>query len=181
MGVVVSCFLAILLWTARPLATEQEVMVFRYSATLRIFAMAMTIGCPLAVTAAVFFLPRKEDDTWPILGTYALFAGLSLPLWWETSRFSLTLLPAGFVCQSPWRGRRFMLWNELEEVRFSSMNMWFIAVGRGEKIRISCFVTGISQFLDRCEQYIPSGLAKAKAGYLLLGRAFPGGDRQSGP
>jgi hypothetical protein len=179
--VAVTGMLALFCWAAqrgKPTADpETGTLLFRHSLLLRGFALFAAFGVPLAITILVFFNPPKnEGDVWAIVGLYALFAFLSAPLLWESLRFALTTSPEGLDCQSPWRGRQFLYWDEIEEISYSSMNSWFvIRAVDGWKFRVSLLVPGLSDFLEECERHLsPEMLDNARTGYDRLGRTFPG-------
>ncbi len=178
-GAAVSGFLGLLLWTAnrgRPILSDDGTLLFRHSIIFRGFSYFFAFVIPFALTAFVFYRPPKtQDDFLAILSLYGLFAVIGLPLWWEASRFALYATPEGLDCVSPWRDRQFFEWGEIEEVSFSSMNQWFVILARGDrKFRVPYFVSGIAQFLERCEQHLPiETLNGAKLGYIQVGREFP--------
>jgi hypothetical protein len=172
--------LGLLLWAAqrgKPRSDpETETLIFRHSILLRGFAMFAGFGIPIGITILMFFHPPKhEGDVWAIIGLYALFGVLSAPLLWESLGFALVVSPEGLDCQSPWRGRQFILWDEVEDISYSSMNSWFIIRATdGWKFRVSVLVPGLSHFLEQCERHLPlSVLADARPGYLRVGREFP--------
>jgi hypothetical protein len=184
-AVTVSGFLGLLLWVAqrgRPAADpETGRLLFRHSILFRGFALFAAFGIPLGITVLLLFNPpKKQSEVWAVLGLYVGFAVLSAPLLWESLRFALTVGPEGLDCRSPWRGRRFLPWEEVKEVSYSGMNSWFIIRATdGWKFRVSILVPGLSQFLARCEQHLPpEALEGAEAGYARVGRPFP---RPGGP
>jgi len=179
-GLAVACLLSILFWAARKgqptVGTENGTLMFRYHGLFRGFALVGAFGIPLAIFALGVSFPTREDQLWAILGVVALFAGIGIPLWWEATRYALIVSPEGLNCRSPWRGRLFLPWEEVEEVSYSSMNSWFVIQARGRrKFRVPLFISGIPAFLDQCEQHLdPTSLSRAKTGYTLVGRPFPG-------
>lgn len=173
-------FLALLTWAAqreKPHADPAAgTLVFRHSAIFRWFSYVMAFGIPVAITVLVIFNPPKKDgDVGAIIGLYALFAGLSAPLLWESLRFSLTLSPEGVDCRSPWRSGRFLPWNEVKELSYSAVNSWFIIYATdGWKFRVSILVPGLAALLEEFERRLPlSALTPAKLGYDRVGRPFP--------
>jgi hypothetical protein len=156
---------------------ETGQLVFRHSMLFRGFAYFSAFVIPIGITILVLFQPPKNDrDVYAIIGIYALFAVLSIPLLWESIRFSLAVSPEGLACRSPWRGQLFIAWDDVEEVSYSLINCWFILrATNGEKIRVHLFVAGLNQFLEACETYLPpKKFDKARPGYRSIGRPFPG-------
>jgi hypothetical protein len=172
-------FLGLLMWAAqrgRPVEGPGGTLVFRHGLLLRGFAMVMAFGIPLGITILVLFNPpKKEGDLTAIVCLYALFGVLSAPLLWEAMRFSLTVSPEGLDCRSPWRGHRFLPWEEVKEVSYNATNSWFVIRARdGWKFRPSILVPGLAKFLEACERRLPlSALANAEEGYRRVRRPFP--------
>lgn len=181
-------FLSLLMWAAqrgRPAVDlETGTLQFRHSGLFRGFSYFFAFGVPLGITALVIFNPPKnENEIGIVVGLYGFFALLSAPLLWESLRFSLTVSAEGLDCQSPWRGRHFFAWNEVEEVKFSSVNSWFIIRGKdGWKFRVSILVPGLARFLEECEERLPpTALRNARDGYTRVGRPFPETPRKDEP
>jgi hypothetical protein len=155
---------------------ETGTLVFRHSILFRGFSLFAALGIPLAITVLVIFNPpKKPGEVGAVFGLYGLFAVLGAPLLWESMRFSLTVSPQGLDCRPPWRGRRFLPWEEVAEVSYSGMNSWFVIRAKdGWKFRLHILVPGLAQFLEQCERYLPpQALEKAEAGYGRVGRPFP--------
>jgi len=176
----VMAFLGQLLWTAQRGRPKADAATgapwFRHRVLFRGFALFAAFGIPLAITALVISMPPKNrGDVLAVIGLYGMFAVLGGPLLWEASRFAIGVSKAGLDCRSPWRTSRFVPWNEVERLSFSSINSWFIIRAiDGWKFRVSFLVPGLSEFLARCEQHLSvASLSKAKAGYATVGRPFP--------
>jgi hypothetical protein len=177
----VSGLLGLLAWAARRGTPKSDpatgTLLFRHSPLFRGFALFSAFGVPLGITVLVIFNPPKKDgDTVAILGLYLLFGVLSAPLLWGSMRFALTVSPDGLDFRSPWRGRRFVSWNEVEEVTYRDTHSWFVVrTTDGWTFRVSVLIPGLSEFLAACERHLPpADLAGAWAGYARLGRPFPG-------
>jgi hypothetical protein len=175
-------FLGLLLWAAqrgKPAVAADGTLIFRHSWLFRGFALFGGIGIPLAITVLVIFNPpKKPGDGYAILGLYGLFILLSAPLLWESWRFAVYVSPQGIECRSPWRPGRFLPWSDIEEVSFQTTNTWFVIRSKDDwKFRIHLMVPGLSQFLEQCEQHLPSSaLEGAEVGYIRVGRRFPQDD-----
>lgn len=184
-GLIAVCvifLLGIMAWAAKrgrpaPGADENSV-VFRYNIILRVFAFLAAFGIPAGITALVIAFPPKREEIGYVIGVYALFAGLSLPLYWETSRYYVLISPEGIERRSAWLGFRFIAWDDLTSVTYSQINAWFVfQAENGEKIRISALISGLNDLLRLVEMRVhPSVLKPARTGYDRLGRPFPKND-----
>ena len=154
-GVLVGGILGLMVWAAkrgRPkLDAETGVVWFRHSALFRGFSLFMGFGIPLAITALLLYKPPKNrTDVLAVIGLYALFGALSAPLVWESLRYALGISKDGLDCRSPWRASRFVPWNRVESLSYSTMNSWFIIHTKDRwNFRVSVFVPGLSIFLSR--------------------------------
>jgi hypothetical protein len=158
------------------LDAETGVVWFRHSAIFRGFALLIGLGVPLAITALIVFKPPKNRaDVLAIIGLFGLFGLLGGPLLWEAIRFALGVSKDGLDCRSPWRPGRFVPWNRVEKLSYSTMNSWFVIHTKDRwSFHVSIFVPGLSVFLIRCEQHLSiANLVKAKPGYSQVGRPFP--------
>ncbi len=153
---------------------------FRHSAMFRGFALCVAFGVPLALTALVVFKPpRNGVEVLAFIGLFGLFGLLGGPLIWEALRFALGVSEDGLDCRSPWRASRFIRWNRVEKLSYSTTNSWFVIHTKDRwNFHVSILVPGLSIFLTRCEQHLSiANLVKAKPGYSLVGRPFPTAER----
>ncbi|HJZ90535.1 MAG TPA: hypothetical protein VKE40_06650 [Gemmataceae bacterium] len=148
---------------------------FRHNAVFRLLAYLATFGIPIGLTALVIAIPPRGEEVGYVVAAYALFAALSLPLFWEASRYCILVSPGGLACRSPWRGWRSIAWDDVRDVSFSNLNGWFVFRDRaGEKIRVHLFVSGVNELLKLVELRVPPDrMAAAKPGYDRVGRPFP--------
>ena len=184
-GLIAVCvvfLLGIMAWAAkrgRPTAGgEEHSVVFRYNIVLRVFAFLAAFGIPIGITALVIAFPPRREEIGYVIGVYAIFAGLSLPLYWETSRHYVLISPEGIERRSAWFGFRFIAWDEVAKVTYSQVNAWFVFhAENGEKIRVSALISGLNDLLRLVEMRLPARvLREARAGYERLGRPFPKSD-----
>jgi hypothetical protein len=181
-AVVTLVFMGILLWASRrgkPLRDAYtNAMVFRHGILIRGFALLGTFGAPSAITLIGIFRPPppQPGDFWAVCFLYALFPAISAPLLWESMRFAMKVSPEGLDCRSPWRGTRFLAWDDIKEISYSQAWSWFVVRAvDGWKFRVPLLIPGLGHWLEQCERYLPeSALARAKTGYEVLGRQFPG-------
>jgi hypothetical protein len=151
-------------------------LLFRYGPLWRGYAIFAAFGVPAGITMLTLFVIRREDGDLPYLvGTYALFAAVSVPLFWEVWGFAVVASPGGLDCHSPWRWRQFFRWEEIARVSYSGRGSWFIFLTRdGRSFRVPVPVRGVERLLEMCERRLPlARFAKARAGYKYIGRPFP--------
>jgi hypothetical protein len=150
--------------------------VFRHHIFVRGLGVFTAFVVPIAITILVIAKPPQNDREYiAVFFLYGLFAVLSAPLLWESTRFALTITPEGLDCRSPWRRRQFFAWKEVEEISFTAFGGWFVihAAG-GRKFRVQAIVPGLGAFLEACEQRLPpEAFRRAKAGYAQLQRPLP--------
>jgi Bacterial PH domain len=157
-------------------------LVFRYHVLARGFVAVFAVGAPIAITAlAIAKPPQDQDDYLALFGLFALSAALIVPMLWETMRFVLVVSPEGLDCRSPWRGRQFIRWDEVERMSHNSALSWYVirAVG-GRTIRVSTAVSGMRSFLLECLQQLPPDkLRWAKAVHTQPARPLPDEQKQA--
>jgi hypothetical protein len=122
------CLVVFVAWDMRP-AIERSAgkVILRYAWWVRCFFLASAFVIPLGITLlGISKEPKNPADLRAFIGLYALFAVLSVPSWWMTTRFSLTITAAGLECRSPWRGRRFVAWDEVVALTPSQAIQWHI-------------------------------------------------------
>lgn len=168
--------LAFAAYYGRPrIAANAQAILLRHNALFRGVTLVMVLGVPLGFTILVWFVPLLRSEVPYLLGLYLPLIGLSLALYWESHRFYLLLTPDGVKCRSPWRGRRFFSWSDVESVSFSSINSWFVVrAAAGGKMRVHSYVAGVAEFLRIIELRMPAqAFRDARPGYARLGRTFP--------
>jgi hypothetical protein len=152
-------------------------VVFRHSIGFRGFAYFAGLIIPNALSVLVYIHPPQNNgDVIAIVCVYSLFALLAAPLLWEAIRFSFVISPIGLICTPAWRRTRLIPWSELKDVSFSMLSNWFIFRSADDwRFRVYLFVPGLSELLSACESRLaPDAFKKAKSGYSLMGRPFPG-------
>lgn len=152
-----------------------QTLLLRYSPMFRGLTYVAAFCVPVGLTVLVTIFPPHGQARWYVFGLYVVVAVLGLPVVWEASRFYLFVTPGGLECRSPWRGVRYMEWDDLIAVEYSGINSWFVfRSAGGESIRVSGFVAGVPSVLAEVEKRIPpAALRNARAGYLKIGRPVP--------
>jgi len=179
-GVITTCVTALLYWAAirgRPKVDPQGgILLFRYSTASRGVAILLALCFALILFVAPFRIPVKdESDAEAMIGMVVVSVALAGPLLWETMCFSVIVSPEGLDCRSPWRGKSFISWRDVEDVSYGAICKWFIIrTTDGRTFRVPFWVSGISEFLAKCEYHLgPSILRRAKTAYQEIGRRFP--------
>ena len=175
----VVAFLALIAWAGRQgrprPAPGPDTLLLRYNLLFRWFAYAVAFGIPVGLTIALYFHPPRAAERWYVLGLYLLFAALTLPLVWEASRYYLLVTTNGLEARSAWRGTRFLAWDDIDGLSYSSINSWFVfSATNGERLRVSAYVSGLNNLLALVETRLPAvAIKSARTGYTKLGRPFP--------
>ena len=156
-------------------STSGPSVLFRHNPIFRGFAYVSAFGIMAGLTGIVYVYPPHGHEIWYILGLYLFFAALTLPLVWEVSRFFVFVTPDGLIARSAWRGGRTIAWDDIGEVRFSTLNAWFaFRSTNGDEIRAHAFVAGLRDLVRLVELRVPTRvLKKARVGYERLGLPFP--------
>ena len=154
--------LALLSWVAWDMPASIEgvgdKLTLRYNRWVRGYFLFAAFGIPLGLTVlAIVNRPKDDEEMWCLLFLYLLFAVLTLPCWWETMCFSLTISSAGLECGSPWRGRRFVPWNDVVRVSRNKIYKWYVVETRsGYCVRVpQQLIPGLGAFMWVMEQRLP--------------------------
>jgi hypothetical protein len=173
-AIVFPVVMGVLLWAARrrrPLTDAYtDVLVFRYGIWMRGLALLAVFLSALSFAVFVVEGPPRA------LVLCALVSVIFASGLWEYMRFELKVSPDGLDCRSPWRGARFLAWDDIKDISYSEAYSWFVVRAvDGWKFRVPVLVSGLPSWLEQCERYLPkSALAGAKSGYEAVGRQFPG-------
>jgi hypothetical protein len=145
---------------------------FRHGILMKALGLIACVGVPLFCIVFVFFKPPDSAEDWyAFWGLLIGFPLLGLPLAWESFRYALLVRDRGLECRSPWRGRQFIPWDELQEVSYCAMNMWFVLHATdGYKFRIHMYVPGVKTLIEMLLGHVPSAaFERAIPGMRLLG------------
>jgi hypothetical protein len=75
----------------------------------------------------------------------SVLAGLLLI---EVTRKHIVVTEEGLTQFSPWSGAASFKWSEIERVRYSAVNRWFLVEGAGRSVRVARDLVGIGAFAD---------------------------------
>ena len=158
--------------TARP---DLRRAVFRYRFLLRSLTIVASVILPTAITFLIHLFPPVREEKLYVAGIYLVVAVFCLPPLWESAWFYISLDADGITHRSAWRGLRAFKWDDVSELSYNSLNMWFIfRFANGAKIRVPLFVADGKEFLLRVENHLPvDALRQARVGYEKVGRPFP--------
>lgn len=168
--------LAFLAGRNRPMtSTDRGRAVFRYRFLPRAFTIIAAIFLPTAITFLVNYFPPLREEKLYVVAAYLVIGFFCVSLLWEAAWFYVALDREGIMVRSAWRGRRTFRWDDVVEMTYSSLNMWFIfRLADGSKVRISSLVGNLNEFLRGVELQLPvDSLRHARTGYERLGRPFP--------
>lgn len=133
----------------RRIDASNVVAVLRYGVVLRTLALAIALTPPLITLYVVWAFLWKNPTMLNIAGisllTLSAIAGLLLI---EVTRVQVVLTEEGITRFSPWSGPVTLKWIEVEHVRYSSINHWFVVAGAGQAIRVSRHLAGMGSFVD---------------------------------
>jgi hypothetical protein len=153
-------WLVVIIRGPRKVEQPNVLAVLRYGAALRTLAMILAILPPLIMTYIIADTKWHTDQR--IMGLFGwrsdqalivagatflpicLIAGLLLV---EVVRGQVVLTEEAITRVSSWTGRAITLrWSDIERVRYSSVNSWFVLTGAKGTIRVSRYLLGIGAF-----------------------------------
>jgi hypothetical protein len=124
------------------------IAVLRYGVVLRTLALAIALTPPLITILVVWAFLWKNQATLNFAGISLLaFSAIAGLLLIEVTRVQVVLTEEGITRFSPWSGPITLKWIEVEHVRYSSINRWFVVAGAGQAIRVSRHLGGIGFFV----------------------------------
>jgi hypothetical protein len=167
-ALLMSCWLALAVLGPRRMDTASALAVLRYGVVLRMLALLLAMT-PLVI---LFYSMRKFHWETPAKFNLAGFAFLTFSaivgLWLiELARVQIVLTADGITRTSPWSGLATLKWSEVERVRYSSANRWFLVEGAGHTIRVSRYLTGIGIFAEVVQRKVAAERWASAAGALL--------------
>jgi hypothetical protein len=183
----VGAVLAQLNWAAmraRPRSDPRRgIVAFRSVAALRWGASLVGVGFSSFLGLMLYRDPPRDFTDWCGVVTAFLLAGFIFGLAWDAIGFGLVVTPQGLDCHSPWRGRRFVEWDEVSALTYFKAGPYFVIhTHGGYRFRVPMLVGGLGQFLECMEQHLDAAaLDGAKAGYECVKRPFPDPLRQASP
>jgi hypothetical protein len=157
-----------------PTHDPDGLLVLRYSSWTRGCILVVVNAVAVGLAIAVLWNPPELPGAVGVAGLYAII----LALVWDCLRFRLLVSPEGLDCRSPWRGRHFVTWDDVEQLSYNVRDQSFTIYSlAGYRFRVPTWgmaLAGIDLFLEQCEQHLPlETLWPARDGYTALGRESP--------
>jgi hypothetical protein len=152
-------WLAAAMASHRPPADVKIIAELRYSRGIRLFALLLVLIIAGLMIFVIWFLPWLPSRQPYLIAAGCTFLGLNLLgglLLLETARVRLYLTEDALIGDSPWRRRRTIRWQEVENVTYSPLNRWFTVIGPGGRaIRASRSLAGLSDLLEMLKTRVP--------------------------
>ncbi|MEM7244398.1 MAG: hypothetical protein AAF533_03590 [Acidobacteriota bacterium] len=141
---------------ARSLADGRREL--RYAWGYRVLFAFWALVLLMAAPALTFALEESEDSLgWLAFVTLLVvgFAWAGLYCLFEGSS-RVTFSEAGLVSEIPWRGRRELSWDEVEEVAFSeAFHYWCLTARDGRRFRVSLYLDGFRELFAVLHEQVP--------------------------
>jgi hypothetical protein len=136
----------------------------------------MGVGLGLLVPALLIVLmiavpPKKQEEVLALGIGGTAFTLLSAFLLVETLRFRVVVSDEGLRSHSPWRPVRFLPWEEVRSVTSHSPTSYFVFRGRGRRVRVPLWFTGLDRLVDAARRHLPPNVA-AEAEDLFRAEGF---------
>lgn len=150
----------------QPAAVARETgdVVLEYHPMFKLFGIGSAVaGVGMGLLMVAVIPIRDVTEAFMAAGLVGFFALAGVLLALEM-RVRVELTDDGIRTRTPWRGERFIRWDEVSGVTFSSSMNWFVvAARRGEIIRVSAMLRGAPVFARTLLCQVPADkLTKAK-------------------
>ena len=150
------CWLLLAAFGPRKLDVPNALAVLRYGVTLRSLALAFALMPPLMMLYAVWAFLWQTPATLNFAGVLFLaFSAVAGLLLIEVTRVQIVITEEGITRFSPWTGLATMTWIDVERVRYSSVNQWFVVESACGLIRVSRHLEGIGEFAGTLKRKVP--------------------------
>jgi hypothetical protein len=121
--------------------------ILRYPPAMRLAAWGLLVVPLVGIAGVVLWQPPKPGEwiyyVWMVIGFGLLGGTLVL----DAHGVAHELRSDGLERVTPWRGRRFLPWSQVEVLRFSeSSQNWRIVTASGDGTWISVYVSGLGSF-----------------------------------
>jgi hypothetical protein len=135
-----------------PARDDGRTVVLRHSPVLRWFSiLAVFGGCAGFGLSTALYPPKDPIIQWANIAGVVMLGTFGMVLLWESFKWQLIITPSGLTCRSPWTGGRTLPWSEIESVKYSRLNSWYIVRSHdGKSFRLSIIVPGVKRFLEMC-------------------------------
>jgi hypothetical protein len=153
----------ILLWLAlavrpsRKVELPNVIAVLRYGSFLRTVALILALAPPTIMVVLVWSLTWRSSSALAMAGTSLLvlsfLAGLLLI---EVGTGQIVLAEEGITRFSFWTGWMTLKWSEVQRIRYSTVNRWFVVMGTAGTIRVSRHLAGTATFVETVQRKVAS-------------------------
>jgi hypothetical protein len=138
-----------------PIQPVTDPVVVRHGWLIRGLAILCAF-VPAAIVVLAFVTDASGPDIYAIIGLIVFMSLLVSLLLLEAVRVRLVVSEEGVQLDSPWRGQRFMRWEDVLEVRYSESAQWFILYSKdGRKLRASTWLDGIIALVRGFREHLP--------------------------
>src|SRR5260370_7272968 len=143
------------------------IAVLGYGVVLRTLALAIALTPPLITIYVVWDFRWKNQATLNFAGISLLaFSAIAGLLLIEVTRVQVGLTEEGITRFSPWSGPITLKWIEVEHIRYSSINRWFVVVGAGQAIPVSRHLGGVGFFVSAVRRKVAAERCASAAAVL---------------
>jgi Bacterial PH domain len=121
--------------------------------------MLIGIILPVFMGAVSLSLYRGGDSDYSVwLIICLIFAAMTAWALLEVFVVRLIVSEEGITSVSPWTGRRFFRWDEIEQIRYSKFSRWYVIAGPArKKIYASEYLNGFGHLSAEFSRRIPQG------------------------
>jgi hypothetical protein len=135
-------------------------VVLRYGPTFRRACVGLLVVPIVGIAAlAVAFPPSTPTDVKAVLGMFALFTVLGVPLVVEALGVEITLDARGIARRSPWSRDVFVPWEQVRRVVWSeSARWWVVEAEGGARVRLHEFLSGLDDFKALVIKHAPDAV-----------------------
>lgn len=123
------------------------IVEMRYGSLLQMFALLLALAPPTLMACVVWLWPWPNEQRLLVAGASFLATSViaALPLI-DVIRTVIVVSEDGVTRYSPWSGQATLRWADIQSVRYSTLNRWFVLRGPAASIRVSRHLTGWKEF-----------------------------------
>ncbi len=119
-----------------------------YSSMLKAFAIIFPIISLGGLAYLAFIYPvQYQNEKISLIGLYVFAVLFSAYFYIEFFTVKITVSALGIKGKSGWKGERDYKWQEIDEISYSPISMWFKITAKNKPtLRLHAFITGINIF-----------------------------------
>src|ERR1051325_694887 len=134
---------------------QNTIVVLRYGSVLQVLALIAALAPPNLMACIVWMGSWRSESELLMFGVSILgasaIAGLLLI---EVVRAQIVLTEDGITRFSPWTGQATLRWADVESVRYSAVNRWFVVRATNATIRVSRHLVGVREFAETVKRKV---------------------------